>query len=143
MRDGKSGKYIIIIGCGRLGAFLASSLSESKQNSVVVIDKKEEAFDRLGSSYSGFTIIADASEIETLRNAKIQKADVLVATTNHDNTNIMIAQIAKGFFNVPKVIARLTEPAKEKVYSELGIDTISPTALSAMEFYRIIMENGE
>lgn len=143
MRGESKEKYIIIVGCGRLGAVLASSLAESKLNSVVVIDKKEDAFDRLGGSFSGFKIINDATEIDTLAQAKIQEADVLVATTNHDNVNIMVAQIAKKIYDVPKVFARLTEPERAKVYEELGIETISPTELSAIEFKRIIMEYGE
>jgi len=133
--------YIIIIGCGRLGAYLANSLGESKENSIVIIDKNEQSFERLNNSFSGFTLEADATEIEVLKKAKIKEADVVVAATNHDNTNIMITQIAKALFDVPKVIARLIDPSREKVYSELGIDTISPTALSAIEFKRIIDES--
>lgn len=133
--------YIIIVGCGRLGAYLANSLGESKENSVVIIDKKEQSFERLNSSFSGFTIEADATEIEVLKNAKIKDADVVVAATNHDNTNIMVTQIAKALFDVPTVIARLIDPSRESVYSELGINTISPTALSAIEFKRIIDES--
>ncbi|MBN2852834.1 MAG: TrkA family potassium uptake protein [Clostridia bacterium] len=135
-------QYIIIVGCGRLGAYLANSLSERKENSVVVIDRKDTAFQRLKTSFSGFMVEADAIESEVLKNAKIQKADVLVATTNDDNTNIMIAQIAKSLFNVNHVIARLIDPSRERVYSELGIETISPTALSAIEIERLILEKG-
>jgi trk system potassium uptake protein TrkA len=133
-------KYIIIIGCGRFGAHLALLLSKNKKNSIVIIDKKESAFERLGSEYSGFLIQADAVEIDTLRNAKIQKADVVVATTNYDNTNIMVAQMAKRLFNVPTVVARLNDPVKEKIYAELEIETISPTELSSKEFVKIIHE---
>jgi len=133
-------QYIIIVGCGRLGGYLANELSESSSNSVVVIDKNADAFERLNVSFSGFTIEADALETDVLINAKINKADVVVTTTNHDNVNIMVAQIAKSIFGVGHVIARLTDPSKEKVYEELNIETISPTALSAIEFKRIIME---
>lgn len=133
-------QYIIIVGCGRLGGYLANELSESSSNSVVVIDKNADAFERLNASFSGFTIEADALETDVLINAKINKADVVVTTTNHDNVNIMVAQIAKSIFGVGHVIARLTDPSKEKVYEELNIETISPTALSAIEFKRIIME---
>lgn len=135
-------QYIIIVGCGRLGAYLANDLSRSKDNSIVVIDKKTEAFDRLAPSFSGFRMEADALEADVLVQAKINKADVVVTTTNHDNVNIMVAQMAKRIFNVKKVVARLTDPNKEKIYQELGIDTISPTALSADEFSRIIMKRA-
>lgn len=134
-------KYILIVGCGRLGAHLANSLGESKFNSIVIIDKNEQAFDRLKTTFSGFRIEADALELDVLKAAKIKDADVVLVTTNRDNTNIMIAQVAKKIFNVDKVIARLIDPLRESIYSELGIETISPTALSANEFMRIINES--
>jgi trk system potassium uptake protein TrkA len=115
--------YIIIVGCGRLGSHLANLLSKARK-SVVVIDKEEKA---------------DAIEIDTLLKAKIDKADVVVTTTNDDNTNIMIAQIAKSIYGVPKVIARLFEPARQKIYEELEIETLCPTVLSALEFKNIIV----
>ncbi|OGD34233.1 potassium transporter TrkA, partial [Candidatus Atribacteria bacterium RBG_16_35_8] len=124
--------YIIIIGCGRLGSHLANLLSASKK-SIVIIDKNEESFKRLNPNFSGFTIEADAIEEEVLEEAKIDQADVVVSVTNDDNTNIMIAQIAKKIYNIPKVIARLVEPNKQKIYDKLGIVTICPTILSAEE----------
>jgi len=134
----KKVEYIIIVGCGRLGANIASLLSKARK-SVVVIDKDEFSFRRLSDEFSGFTIEADAIEEDTLLSAKIDKADVLVATTNDDNTNIMVAQIAKKIYNVPKVIARLFEPSRQKVYEEFDIETVSPTVLSAVEFKNIII----
>lgn len=124
-------EYIIVVGCGRLGSHLARLLSKARK-SVVVIDKNEHAFHRLSDEYSGFTIEADAVEIDTLLRAKIDKADVVVTTTNDDNTNLMIAQIAKTIYKVPKVIARLFEPSRQQVFEELDIDTLCPTILSAV-----------
>lgn len=130
--------YIIIIGCGRLGSHLGTLLSKERK-SVVVIDKEEYAFHRLSEDFSGFMIEADATEKDTLLQAKIDRADVVVTTTNDDNTNIMIAQIAKTIYKVPKVIARLYEPARQKVYEELDIETLCPTTLSAEELKNIIV----
>lgn len=130
-------EYIIIIGCGRLGSHLANLLSASKK-SVVIIDKDEKSFNRLDSNFSGFTIEADAVELQILKDAKIDKADIVVAVTNDDNTNIMVSQIAKRIYNTPKVIARLIEPNKQKIYENLDIITICPTILSAEEFSKII-----
>ncbi|MGM0379304.1 MAG: potassium channel family protein [Bacillota bacterium] len=131
-------RYIIIVGCGRLGSHLANSLSRAKQ-SVVIIDQNKESFSKLNNSFSGFKLEADAIEIDTLENAKINRADVVVTATNDDNTNIMIAQIAKKIYNVNHVIARLAEPSRKKVYQELEIETICPTILSAEEFKKIIV----
>ncbi|WP_099190304.1 potassium channel family protein [Tepidibacter mesophilus] len=136
----KKNEYIIIIGCGRLGSHLATLLSK-KGKSVVVIDRDQKSFERLKDSFSGFTIEADAIEKDTLLEAKIDKADVVVTVTNDDNTNIMIAQIAKIIYKVPKVIARLFEPSKQSIYEELGIETVCPTMLSALELKNTIVEN--
>ncbi|MFZ5969081.1 MAG: potassium channel family protein [Bacillota bacterium] len=123
-------EYIIIVGCGRLGSHLARLLSKARK-SVVIIDKDAHAFHRLSDDFSGFTIEADAVEIDTLVRAKIDKADIVVTTTNDDNTNVMIAQIAKTIYHVPKVIARLFEPSRQEIYEELDIETLCPTILSA------------
>ena len=138
MNNNKKDNFIIIIGCGRLGGHLANALGESKRNSIVIIDKNEKAFERLKTSFSGFTIEANALEYDVLLGAKMEKANMVLVTTNDDNTNIMIAQIAKKIFNIEIVVARLIDPYRERVYAELGIDTISPTALSALAFENII-----
>ncbi|MBS4536480.1 TrkA family potassium uptake protein [Clostridium sp. D2Q-14] len=141
MKINNKDEYIIIVGCGRLGSHLASLLSKERK-SVVVIDNNEKSFNRLSKNFSGFTIEADAIEEETLLKAKIDKADVIVTTTNDDNTNVMVAQIAKSIYKVPKVIARLFDPSRQEIYEELDIDTICPTILSAIEFKNIIIEAG-
>jgi trk system potassium uptake protein TrkA len=141
-KKNKSDEYIIVIGCGRLGSHLASLLSRDGC-SVVIIDKDEKSFSSLEQDFGGFTIEADGIEDEVLREAKIDQADVLVATTDDDNANIMIAQIAKVVYKVPKVIARLHDPNRYKIYQELDIETVSPTILSALEFQNIIARDFE
>ena len=114
----------LIIGCGRLGSTLASTLSNESQN-VILIDRQAEAFRKLSPSYG------DAANVEVLKQAQIEKADHLVIVTNHDNTNILIAQLARELFQVPHVICRLYDPQRECVYREFGIQTICPTTLSS------------
>ena len=126
-------QYIVVVGCGRLGSILASRLS-SQGNSVVVIDPYEKSFNNLTSEFSGFQIVGDASELEVLRQAKADKADCLLAVTDNDNINLMVAQVAKTLFNVSTVLARVFDPAREGIYEEFGIATISPTKLSAEAF---------
>jgi trk system potassium uptake protein TrkA len=126
-------EYVIIVGYGRLGALLAGRLS-SLGCSVVVIDHKETAFDKAALGFSGFKITGNAAELEVLRQAKIDKADCLLAVTNQDNLNLMVAQVAKTIFRVSKVIVRVYDPAREAMYSQFGIETISPTRLSADAF---------
>ena len=128
-----SSKYIIVVGCGRLGSILASRLS-SQGDSVVVIDPDEGSFRNLSSDFSGFQIVGDASEVATLRSAKVDRADCLLAVTDKDNINLLVSQIAKQIFQTSIVLARVFDPSREKIYRELGIATISPTKLSADAF---------
>lgn len=126
-------QYMIIVGCGRLGALLANRLSGAG-HSIVVIDTSEDSFKRLTAEFSGFHIQRDATESASLKEAKVEQADVLLATTNHDNVNLMVAQVAKHIFNVPRVLARIYDPAYAPVYEELGIEVVNPTLLSAELF---------
>ena len=122
--------YVIIIGCGRLGANLANMLSNIGAN-VLIMDESRESFRRLDSNYGGLTAVGRGADFDKLREAQIDRASAVIAVTNDDNTNIMVAQIARELFSVKKVIARLHDPECEVVYQELGIDTICPAVLSS------------
>ena len=129
--------YIIIIGCGRLGADLANSLSNEDEN-VLIMDEKKESFRRLSSNYGGLTLVGHGTDLDKLREANIKQATAVIAVTSDDNTNIMIAQIAKEIFKVEHVIARLYDPDCEIVYRELGINTICPAVLSVKEIDKLL-----
>ncbi len=133
----KSDDYIIIVGCGRLGANLANALSD-KNGNVLIMDTSKEAFRRLSADFGGLSVTGNGTDIDTLKNANIDKASAVIAVTNDDNTNIMVAQLASEMFHVEKVIARLYDPERESVYQELGIDTICPATLSVKEVDKIL-----
>ena len=133
----KGSGYTVIIGCGRLGASLANAISD-KDASVMIVDRDERAFRKLGTSYGGLTLTGDATYIAVLRSAEIERADTVVSVTNDDNTNIMVAQIARNVYHIPNVICRLYDPEREIVYKEFGIDTICPTVLSTREIDRLL-----
>ena len=128
-----SNQTIIVVGCGRLGALLANRLS-SLGSSVVVIDRAETAVENLAPEFSGFRVTGDAAELDVLRQARMDKAGCVLAITSHDNVNVMVAQVARTVFGVPKVMARVNDPSREAVYREFGIETICPTNLSAAAF---------
>ena len=140
-KNKKHSSYTVIIGCGRLGANLANTLSEEGEN-VLILDKDKDSFRKLSSSFGGLAVEGDGTELDTLKAADVQRADTVVAVTNNDNVNIMIAQIAKECFSVKKVISRLFDPERECVYQELGIDTICPAVLSANEIDKILNRNA-
>lgn len=129
--------YIVIVGCGRLGSHLANLLSRAGHG-VVVIDLEETAFVHLSPEYSGFRVEGDATELSVLKQAKVNKADLLVATTRSDNINLMVAQVAKTEFGVARVLARVFEPRREAVYRRLGVETICPTAVAAELFLKSV-----
>ncbi|MDD3277573.1 MAG: TrkA family potassium uptake protein [Lachnospiraceae bacterium] len=128
----KNKTHTIIIGCGRLGANLANTLSEEDEN-VLIMDKDKDAFRKLPLSYGGLTLTGDGTDFDALQEAQIACADVVIVVTNNDNTNVMIAQIAHEVYHVKRVIARLYDPERECIYQEFGIDTICPAVLSDKE----------
>ncbi|WP_077610262.1 potassium channel family protein [Clostridium sp. Marseille-P2415] len=137
----EKGNYTIIIGCGRLGANLANTLSDGGED-VLIIDKNKEAFRKLSPSFGGLSIIGDATDFDVLQEAQISDASAVIAVTNNDNANIMVAQIAREMFHIERVIARLYDPDREYVYREFGIDTICPAILSVKEIDKILSKTG-
>jgi trk system potassium uptake protein TrkA len=115
----------IIIGCGRVGAGLAQSLCQRSQ-SVTVVDQEATAFERLGTGFTGQTIVGTGFDRDVLLHAGIERADGLAAVTGYDETNVVLARLARQMFRVPRVIARLHDPRHAEVYRRLGIQTITP-----------------
>lgn len=122
--------YVIIVGCGRVGSELAKILSKEGHD-VVIIDKNQNAFLRLGETFNGVTICGNGFGLEILKSSGIEKADAFCALTNGDNTNLMAAQVAKKIFGVPRVIARVYDPQRAAVFQSFGLDIISGTVLIA------------
>lgn len=131
---------MIIVGCGRVGAELAKLLSNEGHN-VVVVDKNPAAFNRLGGTFNGITQVGSGFDPDLLKEAGIEKADVFCALTNGDNTNLVSAQVAKKIFAVPKVIARVYDPERARIYQSLGLDIISGTILFAAMLRDKIIES--
>ena len=121
--------YIIIAGCQKVGANLAFSLSQENHD-VVVIDSDPRNFEPLGTGFNGVTITGIPIDEDILQSAGIEHADALAAVTNDDNMNVMISQIARELFKVPKVITRVYDPEREAVFRQMGLDTVCPTTLA-------------
>lgn len=134
--------HAIIVGCGRLGSLLASKLSKMGSR-VTIIDWDSSSFDLLDVGFSGFRVNGDAVELEVLRASELKQADCLLTTTEKDTVNLMVAQVAKVFFSVPLVLARVYDPKREVLYREFGIETISPTSLTAHEFLCAVCPKGD
>ena len=117
---------VLIVGCGRVGARLAREMSGAGHQ-VTIIDSIPAALTRLGDDFAGSALVGDGMDEEMLKRAGIEDADAFVAVTQGDNRNIFAAQIAQHVFNVPKVVCRLYDPIRDKVYRQLGLQTICPT----------------
>ncbi|MBI4651017.1 NAD-binding protein [Candidatus Desantisbacteria bacterium] len=121
---------IIIVGCGRVGSDLGKMLSVEGHN-IIVIDTNPDAFKRLGSIFNGLQIIGSGTDEILLKEAKAEQTDIFIALTDKDNINIMSAQVAKAVFNIPKVIAKINDPDREKVFRGQNFGIISGTHLIA------------
>ena len=106
-----------------------------------MIDEDKNSFRKLSPNYGGMVIQGDATEISVLKRAEIKNATSVIAVTNHDNTNVMVAQLAKELFHIDNVIARLYDPDRECVYRELQIDTICPVVLSTRKVDQLLYES--
>jgi trk system potassium uptake protein TrkA len=121
---------IVIMGCGRVGAQLASIL-DNEGNTITVLDNNKLSFRRLPPNFNGTALLGDGTDQDILKKAGIQKADAFIAVTEGDNRNVMAAQIAKHLFKVPRVMCRIYDPLRKDVYEIAGIEAISPTIVFA------------
>jgi trk system potassium uptake protein TrkA len=122
---------VIIIGCGRVGSAVALELKSAGWE-VSVIDEREDAMVRLGDLWTGEFHVGHGMDIQLLQRAGIEDADAVVVTTDGDNSNIVIGQMAQKKFDVRSVIVRILDPARAEFYKTLGLNVVCPTQ-SAIE----------
>lgn len=116
---------VIIVGCSHMGAGLAMNLQD-KGHEVTIIDRQEDAFKKLPSVFHGQTIVGFGIDKSVLEAANINRVDAVITSTDNDETNALLARIAKNEYRVPRVIARIYNPRKADIYQSFGIQTISP-----------------
>ena len=139
LNDMKEDENVLVIGCGRLGSSIANIIS-NRNKSVSIIDISKDSFRKLSPSFGGLVLEGDATDLEVLKEAQMQKPNVVVVATNNDNINIMVAQMVKKIFDVNKVIIRLYDPERECIFKGMGIHSIFPVQLSANEVDKILEE---
>jgi trk system potassium uptake protein TrkA len=122
--------FVLIMGCGRLGAQLATLL-EQEGHEVTILDMDKYAFDHLPTTFKGKKLLGDGTDQDTLRRAGAERADAFVSTTRGDNRNALAAQVAKHVFHIPRVGSVIFDPMREEVYRQLGLLTINPTKIEA------------
>jgi trk/ktr system potassium uptake protein len=138
--------FVLIVGAGRVGSEVAKS-ALAAGHEVSVLDEDPLSHERLDAGQSkgwedsgGRFTVGTALEVDALVKAGIEQADVFIASTDGDNTNLIIAQIAQRRFAVGRVIARVMDPARASWYDEQGLNTISPTK-HAIEMFEHALES--
>ena len=122
---------VLVIGCGRVGSAVALDLRNAGWE-VSVIDEREDAMVRLGDVWSGEFHVGHGMDIQLLQRAGIEDADAVVVTTDGDNSNIVIGQMAQKKFDVRSVIVRILDPARAEFFKTRGLNVVCPTQ-SAIE----------
>jgi trk system potassium uptake protein TrkA len=122
---------VLIIGCGRVGSSVALNLRAAGWG-VTVIDEREDALGRLGDDWAGEFHVGHGMDIQLLRSAGIEDADAVVVTTDGDNSNLVIGQMAQKQFDVRSVVVRVLDPARAEFFKSRGLNVVCPTS-SAIE----------
>ncbi len=130
---------IVILGCGRVGATLATQMDKAG-HVVTVIDNNNDAFQRLDAKFTGQKILGNGIDGDVLKHAGIETADAFAAVTNGDNRNIMASQIAKEIFHVKNVVCRIYDPLRQSTYRDLGLETICPTIISSDILFKALSD---
>lgn len=113
--------YILIIGAGKVGYFLAKRLCQGK-HTVSIVDKDRLVCEEAAKELEALVVNGDGCDPKILEEAGIQRADVLAAVTGDDEDNLIICQLAKEKFNLQRTVGRVNNPDNEHTFSELGID---------------------
>lgn len=141
--------FILIVGCGRVGSAVAKRALDAGHE-VSVIDRDPLSHERLDKDQAttwedagGRFTVGTALEVEGLMEAGIDDADVFLAATSGDNTNLVISQIAQRRFKVPRVVVRVADPGRAAWYAEQGLLTICPTQQAIDEAERLALATVE
>jgi trk system potassium uptake protein TrkA len=118
---------VLVVGCGRVGSAVALEL-RSEGWDVSVIDEREEALGRLGDAWDGGFLVGHGIDLHLLREAGIEEADAVVVTTDGDNTNIIIGQVAQKQFAINSVVVRILDPARAEFFGSRGLNIVCPTS---------------
>ncbi len=118
---------LIVIGCGRVGSTIAKRFAAEGWD-VTAVDEQETALNRLGEDWTGGFIVGHGMDAAVLRKAGIEEADSVVVSTDGDNTNLVIGQVAQKRFGIDCTVVRILDPARADFYRARGLRTICPTS---------------
>jgi trk system potassium uptake protein TrkA len=114
--------YVIVIGGGKVGYYLTKTLAR-EHHEVLLLEKDPKRANVLQETLGDLVVQGDGCEVRTQEEAGMGRADVVAAVTGDDEDNLVVAQIAKRRFEVPRSVARINDPKNQAVFKALGIDT--------------------
>ena len=115
--------YIVIVGCSESGYHLSKALIAGGHE-VVVVEKSPERFQLLNEELGSVALLGDGTDEATLKRAGVARADVVVSLTGADATNLVISQMTKHIFQVPRTMALIKDPKNEPIFHEVGVDVV-------------------
>jgi len=133
---------VIIVGCGRVGSELTIQLAKAGHD-VTILDKRPSAFDRLPPGFEARTMVGLGFDRELLVEAGVKEADAFISVTNGDNSNIVSARVAREYFHVPNVIARIYDPRRAEIYERLNIPTVATTTWGVKQILLMLSHERE
>lgn len=132
---------ILIVGCGKLGLSLAEKLFHHGHD-VSIISSDEKSFASLSKDFDGLTVTGVPMDMSVLKSAGVEGCDAVAIVTGDDNLNITVAQIIQEFFNVHNVVVRISDPVREKVFRNFGLNTVCQTKLSCEAIFSDLLQKA-
>ncbi len=133
--------HVVVMGCGRVGSSVATGL-ERLGHSVAVIDRDPTAFRRLSADFVGRQVSGMGFDREVLLSAGIERAGAFAAVSSGDNSNIISARVARENFGVERVVARIYDAGRAKVYERLGIPSVATVPWTTDRFLRTLLDDS-
>ena len=130
--------HVVVVGCGRVGSSLALNLLAG-EHTVAIIDRRAEAFRRLPADFAGTTVQGIGFDRDRLIEAGIERAGAVAAVTNGDNSNVLVARVARETFGVDRVVARIYDPRRAVIYQRLGFATVATVAWTTDQVMRRLL----
>ncbi|HEY3280751.1 MAG TPA: TrkA family potassium uptake protein [Armatimonadota bacterium] len=115
--------YVMVVGGGKVGYYLTKTLL-SENHEVLLVEVRSARYNTLREELGDVVMHGDGCEIQTMEEAGARRADVVVAITGHDEDNLVICQMARKHFTVPRILTRINNPKNKDIYNRLGVESV-------------------
>jgi trk system potassium uptake protein len=133
--------HVVVVGCGRVGSSLSLALLDLG-HTVAIIDRRPSAFARLGEDFAGQTVEGIGFDRDRLIEAGIEQATAVAAVTSGDNSNVLVARVARENFGIERVVARIYDPRRATIYQRLGLPTVATVAWTTDRVLRRLLPSS-